>query len=106
VEPCPVDLAGGDDPDADPCRAADHGAEELLSRGRGDLLRVVQERERPYPRPAEVLVVEEHACDDERTGERAATGLVRTGNEPHPEAAIEREKSLAAASRHAAEDNP
>ena len=52
-------------------------AEELLALRRVDLLRVVQEAERPDSVVVQALVVQEHACGDERPGQAAAAGLVR-----------------------------
>jgi hypothetical protein len=43
----------------------------------------------------EARVVEEHAGDDERPCERAATGLVGAGDEARPELAVESEELLA-----------
>jgi hypothetical protein len=37
------------------------------------------------------LVVEQDAGDDQWPGQRAATGLVHSGDEPPPEAAVELE---------------
>ncbi len=81
----------------------DHGAVELLALVRGDLLRVVQDRERPHPMIPQAVEVEEHAGDHERAGERASTCLVRAGHEAHPEPAIEAEEALTGRHRHAAE---
>ena len=64
------------------------------------LLGVVQPRERPYPSAAQRLVVEEHAGDDERACERAASRLVRARDVADAEAPIVCEKPLAARSRH------
>ena len=40
---------------------------------------------------AQALVVEQHAGDDERPGERAATGLVRACDEARSERAVDTE---------------
>jgi hypothetical protein len=53
---------------------------------------------------AERAIVEEHAGDDERPGERSPPGLVRTRHEAHAEPAIVCEEPLAARAGHAAED--
>ena len=66
-----------------------------------DLFRVVEPRERPHPAVAQRGVVEEDACDDERAGEGASPGLVRTGDEARLEATIESEQALARGERHA-----
>ena len=104
VQAVPVDVGARDDADADPRRAADHCAEELLALLRRDLLGVVQGRERPHPMVAEALVVEQDARDDERPRERAATRLVGARDEARTEPAIEREELLTGRARHDVED--
>jgi len=52
---------------------------------------------------AQRAVVEQHARDDERPGERPAARLVRAGDEPRPELAVEREE-LAAGPFHRPRD--
>ena len=74
--------------------AGEDGVVEPLALLGLDLLRVVQERQRPDPVTAERGVVEQHARDDERPRERAAPGLVRPRDEPHVEPAVEAEESL------------
>ena len=105
VEAVPVDRANRNDADADRGRAGRDRLEERLALLHGDLLRVVQRRERPHASPAQLLVVEEDARDDEGAGERSASGLVGPGDEANVELPIEPEKSLAAGSSHAAENS-
>ena len=62
VQPVPVDVAGRDDPDRDVSRRVEHDAEEQLAHLGIDLLRVVQERQRPRPTAA--------AAPRSRTGRR------------------------------------
>ena len=69
-----------------------------------DLLRVVQQRQRTHPVALQELVVEQHAGDDERPGERAASGLVGACDEPGAEPAVVLEEALAG-SLHAADDS-
>src|SRR5207247_6402537 len=95
VQPVPVDHTRRVDAHGDARGAGDDGSEELLATLRCHLLRVVQERERPDAVVAEARIVEQDAGADERTGERAATGLVRPGDEPRGEAAIEPKQPLA-----------
>ena len=59
----------------------------------------------PDPVLAEACVVEQDAGDDERPGERAASRLVRTGDEPRAEPAVELEELLAGPA-HEVEDTP
>ena len=84
----------GDDAHADPRRAADDGAEELLAVGRGDLLRVVQERQRTHAVVAQAVVVEQHAGDHERPCQRASPGLVGARDEARAELPIVGEELL------------
>ena len=65
MEPVAVDRPHGDDPDADRRGARAYCLEQLLALLDRDLLRVVQRRERPHARPAQRVVVEEDAGDDE-----------------------------------------
>ena len=99
-----VDRADGHHPYADRRRAGSDRLEERLALGHRDLLRVVQRRERPDARPAELLVVEEDSGNDERPGERPAARLVGARDEARVELAIEPEEPLAAGSSHAAEN--
>ncbi len=101
-----IDLERGDAADADTRRARHHGLEENLTLRRGDLLGVVQRRERTNTGAAQRLVVEEGAGDDERPGKRSPSGLVCSGDKSNTEPSIEREKTLAGGSSHAAEDSP
>ena len=65
----------------------------------GQLLGVVEVGERPDLVVAQTVVVEQHAGDDERPGERPAARLVRTRDEARAEPAVEPEEPLAGA-RH------
>ena len=103
MEAVPIDRTDGHDPDADRGRARSDGLVQHLALLDRDLLRVVQRGERPDARAAQRVVVEEHAGDDERPRERAASRLVRARDEAHAELAIESEEALAAGSSHAAE---
>jgi hypothetical protein len=78
--------------------------EQLLALLVGHLLRVVEAGERPYAVASESAVVEEHARDDERPGERPASSLVRTRHEAHAELPIMCEEPLTARAGHAVED--
>jgi len=49
-------------------RRREHGPEQRLPVLRADLLRVVQLRQRSNAVVSQRFVVEEDACDDERTG--------------------------------------
>ena len=69
--------------------------EELLAPLLRALLRVVEIRERPHLVLAERAVVEQDACDDERSRERAAPRLVDAGHEPRPELPVESQEPLA-----------
>ena len=104
MQPVEVDRPDRHDPNADRRRARADRLVQRLALGHRHLLGVVQRRERPDPRTTEPPVVEENARDDERPGERAATGLVGTRHEAHVELAIEPEESLTAGSSHAAEN--
>ena len=80
VEAVAIDSRGGDHPDGELPRSGDHRAVETLTLLGLYLLGVVQGRERANAVPMEVLVVEQHARDHERPGERAAAGLICTGD--------------------------
>ena len=97
-----VDCAGRDDADGNPRCTAGDCAEELLAPRRVDLLRVVQQRERADGVVAKARVVEEDSGGDERPREAAPAGLVRTRDEPRPEAAVKGEELAAwtAGGRH------
>jgi hypothetical protein len=68
MQPVGVDLAGRDRAHRDPLRAADHGAKQRLTARRRQLLRIVEERERPDTVVAKARVVEQDTGDDERPG--------------------------------------
>src|SRR5579884_3146021 len=99
VEPVPVDHGRREDVDGDPLGAGEHRAVHRLARLAVELLRVVQERERPGPVVAEPRQVEQDAGDHERAGERPPPGLVRPGDEAHAEPAVEREQLRAGPAR-------
>jgi len=75
--------------DADPFRTADDSLEELLALLPRELLRVVQERERPHLRAAQRLVVEQDAGDEERPGQRPAPRLVGADDVAGADAPVE-----------------
>ena len=104
MQPVPVDRPHRHDAHADRSRAGADGLEQRLTLLDRHLFRVVQRRERPDAWAAELLVVEEHAGDDERACERPATGLVGARDEARVELAVEPEETLAAGSSHAAEN--
>ena len=97
MEAAPIDLVRREHANDDSLGAADDRAVELVAPVGRHLLRVVQERERPDAVVAQARVVEQHSGDDERTGERAAAGLVRSRDEARPEPAVEPEQLLAGA---------
>ena len=90
----PVDVARRDHAHRDLLRAAEDGVVELLALGRRQLLRVVQVGQRPDPVLLQARVVEQHAGDDERPGERAATGLVGACDEAGAELSVELQEPL------------
>ncbi len=89
-----IDLGRRDRLHRDLRRAAEHRAEELLALFRAHLLRVVQKGERPDAVVSEELVVQKDAGDYERTGERAAPGLVSAGDEASAELSVEPQQPL------------
>ena len=95
MQPAPVDLVRRDDANDDSFGTAHDAAVELLALLGRDLLRVVQVRQGPYAMLAEACVVEQHAGDDERPGKRPASRLIRPGDEPSSEPAVELEELLA-----------
>jgi len=76
VQTIAVDRVGGDDANRDALGAADDRAEELFPVRRRDLFGVVQQPEWPDAVIAEAGVVEQHPGDDQRPGQRAASGLI------------------------------
>jgi hypothetical protein len=82
VQAVAVDLARRDRPHRDLLRAGEDGAKELLPPRRGQLLRVVEQCQRPDAMVAQAAVIEKHSGDDERPREGATSGLVRPGDEP------------------------
>jgi len=104
VETGPVDLTRRHDSHADRRGAGGDGLEEHLALVRQDLLRVVQRRERSNARAAQELVVEQHTGDHQRPCERSAASFICPGHEADTETSIEREKTLAGGSSHAAEN--
>jgi len=101
VQPVSVDLARRNHTYGDLLGAADDRPEELLPPLAGDLLGVVQQRERPHTVVAEAAVVEQDTRDDERPRQRAASRLVGARDEACAEPAVEREQLLADRARHA-----
>src|SRR5713226_1797516 len=107
MEPVAVDHSRREDVHGHTLGAREHGEVELLARRLVDLLRVVQQGERPHAVVAQALVVEQHTGDDERPGERTTARLVRTGDEADAETAVEAEEPLPGTlARHLAEDSP
>ncbi len=105
MEARPVDLESGHDADADLRSAPQDCFEQRLALFLRDLLRVIESRERTHPRTAQRFVVEKNAGDDERTGKRAASRLVRPRDVANAEASVVCEEPLAAGTSHAAEDS-
>ena len=99
-----VDHRRRDDAHRDARRAARDRAEKPCALVRGELLRVVQDRERPHLVVAQDVVVEEDGRGHERPGETSAPGLVGPGDEARPEPAIEIEE-LPARLAHGPEDS-
>src|SRR5262245_40752114 len=104
VQPVAVDRPDGHDPNADRRGARSDGLEERLALLDRDLLGVVQPCERAHAGTTQRLIVEEHARDDERPGERATARLVRTRDVADAELAVEPEETLAAGPSHAADN--
>jgi hypothetical protein len=77
-------------------RAHDEGV-ELLPACLGELLRVVEARQRLPVGERQALEVEQDRRREQRSGEAAATGLVRTRDEAVAELAVEGEQPAAAA---------
>ena len=98
-----VDLRGRHRAHDDPLGAADHGAVELLTLGLGALLRVVQAGERAHLVVAQLRVVEQHARDEQRPGERPAPRLVGAGYEARAELPVELQELASGAARHGSE---
>src|SRR5581483_2157024 len=92
VQPVAVDDVRREDVDGDARGAADHRAVQLVARLRIDLLRVVEERERPDAVVTQPAVVQQHAGNNERACERPAAGLVRAGDQAHAEPPVERQQ--------------
>ena len=97
VQPVAVDHRGRVDVDRDSLGARENRVVQLVAHCFADLLRVVQERERADAVVAQAVVVEQHARDDERPGERPAAGLVRTRDQPAAEVAVVAEQPLSGA---------
>ena len=95
-----VDLPVRDHAHDDLLSAAEDGAEQRLTPLRGHLLGVVQQSERAYLVVAQAAVVQQDPRYDEWPGKRAAPGLVRAGDEPRAEPAVEPQESLAGTERH------
>src|SRR5204862_7789435 len=95
VEAVAIDARRRERLHADALGAADDRVEELFTLRLGELLRVVEEGERPDFRAAERLVVEQHAGDEERSRERAAAGLVGADDVAGADPPVEAKKLLA-----------
>ena len=91
VETVAVDHSRRNYANGDARRAAGHRTEKLLTMSRRELLRIVEEPERPHAVLAQALVVEEHGRGDERSSQTATAGLVCTCDEAHAETAVESE---------------
>ena len=72
MQPVAVDHRGRVDVHRDALGAREDRVVQLVAHRLADLLRVVQQRERPDAVVAQAVVVEQHARDDERPGERPA----------------------------------
>ena len=103
MQAVPVDLAGRNHAHDHLLGAAHDGAEQLFALPLRALLRVVQERERPDAVVAQALVIEEHARDDERSGEWPPARFVGACDQPRAELPVEPEELLAGTTRHAGE---
>ena len=88
VQAVRIDLPRRDRADGDLLGAADDGPEQRLARRGSELLRVVQQRERPHPVVAQAVVIQQDAGDDERSGEGPSPCLVRSGDETRAEAPV------------------
>ena len=97
MQAAPVDLVRGNDAHHDSLGAADDGAVEVVAPSDGTCFESFRIRERPDAVFAQARVVEQHSGDDERAGERAAAGLVRSRDEPRAELPVEPEQLLAGA---------
>ena len=104
VQAVAIDVTRRDHPNRHLRRRVEHGAEKRLAHLGLDLLRVVQQRERPRAVPVERVVVEQDAGDDERAGERSSARLVGARDEPDAEPAVVAEKPLAGLGAHRSED--
>ena len=93
MEPVPVDLGRRDHANRERPRGRHDRAEQLLTLGNGELLRVVQPRKRANPVIAQALVVEQDPGDDQRPGQAASSGLVDARDEAEAELAVELEKA-------------
>ena len=100
VQTVPVDLAGRDDAHRYVRRGVEDGAQKQLAHLGIDLLRVVQQGERPRSTAVQRRVVEEDAGDDERPCERASTRLVGTRDEADAEPPVETQESLSGLRGH------
>ena len=105
LQAVPVDLPVRDDTDDDLLGTSQDRAEELSAPFRRHLLRVVQQPERPHLVVAQTAVVEQDAGHHQRPRQRAATGLVRAGDEPRAQLAVVPKELLAGAQRHGRENS-
>jgi hypothetical protein len=100
VEPAGVDRAHAAGDDRHLGRRLHDARVELLARGLGVLLGVVQARERAAVGQGQALEVEEDGGGHERAREAAATGLVGAGDPAHAERAVELEQAAARPALH------
>src|SRR5581483_11169402 len=97
VQSVAIDYRCRKDANRDPLCATHDRPVELVAGLWVDLLRVVQERERPDAMVGEAFVVEQHARDDERPRQRPAARPAGAGDEPPAERPVEPEQLLACA---------
>jgi hypothetical protein len=90
MEAVRVDLTRRDRTDGNPLGTSDDGPKQRLPRRAGQLLRIVEQRERADTVVPQAGVVEQDARDDERSSERASARLVRPCDKPRAEAAVKR----------------
>jgi hypothetical protein len=90
MEAVRVDLTRRDRTNGNLLGTPDDCPKQHLPRRGGQLLRIVEQRERANAMVAEAGVVEQDARDDERSSERASARLVRPCDKPRPEATVKR----------------
>jgi hypothetical protein len=90
MEPVRVDLTRRDRTYGNPLGTSDDGPKQRLPCRAGQLLRIVEQRQRADTVVPQTGVVEQDARDDERSSKRASTRLVRPCDKPRAEATIKR----------------